>query len=631
VGVLITLLFALFLALPARAAETIDNFTSSIVLGTDGSVEVTETIEVNAEGDEIRHGIYRDIPTELTNPDGSTLRAGLDVRTVSRDGHSEPYAIEGLGSGFKRIRIGDADTYLDYGVHRYTIVYAMTRMGRRFPDHDELFWNVTGNYWDFPIRHALASITLPDGAVIANVVGYTGRPGSTEQDVRIVRTSDNTVEVRATRTLPAGEGMSVAVAFQPGILAAPSDTQAVIWWLSDHRNVVLPGIAVFLVLLYNLFAWSAVGRDPAKGTIIPLFHPPEGFSPPLVHYINKMGWQKGGWTAFTAAIFDLGVKGLVSIDNTAKKLRVSVTGKKAEKLPDGEKVVYGYFSSRGSVTVDTTNGPAINTTRGTFVKTIESENRLAYFHNNMGYVGAGFALSVICLGVLVLADVLDPMFLMLALVGGIAIGLFSALFSGLWGGRGIGRFIVVVWVIVAGGNLLGGLGSSLGGLRIDPALVAAISIVVINVVFAVLMRAPTVQGRKVMDQIDGFKMYLETAEKNRLNINGEPPMTISRFEAILPYAIALGVEKPWSEHFEGELGRNAVAGASAGYTPIWYTGRDFTSNSRSFSNAVSSVASGMSAAMISAQPSSSSGSGFGGGGGGGGSGGGGGGGGGGGW
>ena len=84
---------------------------------------------------------------------------------------------------------------------------------------------------------------------------------------------------------------------------------------------------------------------------------------------------------------------------------------------------------------------------------------------------------------------------------------------------------------------------------------------VVNVVFAILMRAPTVQGRKLMDQIDGFKMYLETAEKNRLNIVGEPPMTVERFEGILPYAIALGVEKPWSEHFEGELSRNAVAGA----------------------------------------------------------------------
>jgi uncharacterized membrane protein len=134
-----------------------------------------------------------------------------------------------------------------------------------------------------------------------------------------------------------------------------------------------------------------------------------------------------------------------------------------------------------------------------------------------------------------------------------------------------------------------------------------------------------------MDQIEGFKMYLQTAEANRLNYvdKGEPPMTIKRFEAILPFAIALGVEKLWSQRFEADLARNAVADATGGsYSPLWYTGGDWSSGSRGFSNAVSSMASGMSAAMVAAQPSSSSGSGFSGGGG---SGGGGGGGGGGGW
>src|SRR5690606_28549434 len=109
-------------------------------------------------------------------------------------------------------------------------------------------------------------------------------------------------------------------------------------------------------------------------------------------------------------------------------------------------------------------------------------------------------------------------------------------------------------------------------------------------------RAPTVQGRRIMDQIEGFRMYLDTAEKERLNISGEPPMTITRFEAILPYAIALGVEKPWSEHFEGELARHAVPDAPSGtYRPRWYSGRDFSSTSGGFSNAVTAAATGMSA------------------------------------
>src|SRR5690606_3364495 len=126
----------------------------------------------------------------------------------------------------------------------------------------------------------------------------------------------------------------------------------------------------------------------------------------------------------------------------------------------------------------------------------------------------------------------------------------------LWKGSGFRRFFVILWVGVVGFNVLGGGFEIFTHLTINSAALAAGSIVLITVVFAVLMRAPTIQGRKVMDQIDGFKLYLETAEKNRLNIVGAPPMTIERFERILPYAIALGVEKPWSEHFDGELARN---------------------------------------------------------------------------
>lgn len=627
------LLLILLLALPATAREAITSFASSVTLFPDGSVEVVETIEVNAEGSEIRRGIYRDIPLILINPDNSRLRSDLQVKTVLRDGRNEPYALENIGAGFKRIRIGDADVLLSYGRHKYTIHYTMTRMGRTFADRDELFWNATGNYWNFPIDEAVASITLPRGAVIDRLAGYTGRAGSMEQAVTITRSADNKAIFRVTRPLASGEGVSVAASFQKGILAEPQGLDSALYWLSDHRDIVAPAIAVGLVLLYNLLAWSAVGRDPKKGTIIPLFHPPKGFSPALAEYVDGMGWQKGGWTAFTASIFDLGVRGLVKIDNPGKKLTVTVTGKVApDDLGTAERVLFNYLRSQGSVTVNTTTGPKLNETRGQFVAAIETENREVYFKNNTVYVVLGVALSVAILVAMVVFDMIDPVTLVFVAAGAVFLGVLAGILRGLWSAPILSKIILAVWAVIFGSNLLGAVASFLGDFRPDTALIGAASIVFINVVFAVLMRAPTVQGRKVMDQLDGFKMYMDTAEKNRLNMINEPPMTVERFERILPYAIALGVEKPWSEHFEGELARNAVADAQSGsYSPGFYSGRNWSSSSGGFSNTVASVASGMSAAMLAAQPSSSSGSGFSGGGGGGGSGGGGGGGGGGGW
>jgi uncharacterized membrane protein YgcG len=631
------LLLAGLVAGPALAEEAITSFTQNIELKADGTVDVTEVIEVTAEGFKIRRGIFRDIPTFQVNADNSRLRADLHVVEVLRNGRAEPYALESIGAGFKRIRIGDADRLLLHGSHRYTIRYTMSRQGRAFADHDELYWNATGNYWDFPILKSVTVVRLPQGAVISQLAGYTGRVGSTEQAVEITQSGDNVATFRTTRALAAGEGVTVAAMFQKGVLAEPTDSQRLLWWLSDHRDLVLPLLAVVMVLGYYLFAWASVGRDPARGTIIPLFHPPKGFSPALVHYIHRMGWENSGWTAFTASIFDLGVKGLVLVDNTKKTLKVTVTGKAPEEtLPAGEKLLFDYFNAKGSVVVDTTNGPKLNEMRGEFIKSLETENRQVYFRNNFGYVALGVLLSLAMLGALVLFDVIQPLYLIISAVVGLGVALFAGVFRSFWQGSLVTKFVFVVWGAILVANIAGGFGDLVASLRFDSALLAVASIVVINVVFGILMRAPTIQGRKVMDQIDGLKMYLETAEEKRLNFENEPPMSVERFERILPYAIALKVEKPWSEHFEAELARNAVAGVEpgAGYQPGWYRGgSDWTSSRTGFSNAVTAATAGMSAAMIAAQPASSSSSGFSGGGGGGGgfSGGGGGGGGGGGW
>jgi uncharacterized membrane protein len=146
----------------------------------------------------------------------------------------------------------------------------------------------------------------------------------------------------------------------------------------------------------------------------------------------------------------------------------------------------------------------------------------------------------------------------------------------------------------------------------------------LNILFYRLLKAPTLLGRRILDQIDGFKLYLGVAEKDRLNLENPPERTPQLFERFLPYALALGVEQAWCEQFAAVL---AAAGAGGiEYRPSWYSGASWTgissttfatSMSHSLSNAISSA---------STAPGSSSG-----GGGGGSSGGGGGGGGGGGW
>ena len=610
---------ALFLALavPALAREEIRAFAADVELLTDGSVDVLETIDVNAEGNQIRRGIYRDIPVTMIGERGNKIRITLDVDAVTRGGQPEMFRVERMGD-FQRIWIGDPDVFLQRGEHRYTIAYTMDRMARPTADGtgDELYWNATGNYWDFPILTSVARVRLPEGAVIEDMAAYTGVTGATGRDVSMARETDNTAIFRTQRQLDPGEGMSFAVSFQKGVVTYPEGVDALLQTASDLREVWLPVLAVLLLLAYNFTAWLRVGRDPPKGAIIPLFHPPRGFSPALTHFVHKWGFSNSGWTAMTAAIFNLGVKGLVTVRNPGKTLTVAVTGKQPErKLPVGEQVLFSYFDGKGAVTFDKANGKDLGTKRTEFTSAIESENRKVWFNHNWGYAGLGFLFAAAMIVAMVVFDVLEPVWLFIALFAGIFLGVIgSVIFGAVKAGGAYNRFIALLFVAVFAFNFAGGALETFTGFTINSAALAAGSMVLICVVFTVLLRAPTVQGRKLMDQIDGLKLYLETAEKNRLNIVDEPPMTIERFERLLPYAIALGVEKPWSEHFEGELARNAVPDAEKGtYTPHWYSGnRSF--NSGNIARAVSGASAGMAAAMVAAQPVQASSSGSGGGG-----------------
>ena len=139
-----------------------------------------------------------------------------------------------------------------------------------------------------------------------------------------------------------------------------------------------------------------------------------------------------------------------------------------------------------------------------------------------------------------------------------------------------------------------------------------------------LLGAPTLQGAKVLSRIEGFKLYMETAETNRLNMRDAPQMSEELYERYLPYAAGLGVEEPWSRAWAAHLAR-VSPDRKHDYHPTWYRGRSWTPDRIGSATAASVAA--VSAAMASAMPqpkssSGSSGGGFSGGGGGGGGGGG---------
>ncbi len=170
--------------IPAVAAEVIRNFHADVTLDKSGLVTVKERIEVNAEGYEIRHGIFRDFPLTFRKADGSIGEVDFSLKAVRRDGRDEPHSTEYIDNGI-RIYAGDKDTTVSSGRHFYEFVYETNRQVRFGPDADLLAWNVTGNFWKFPILSADAVIHLPDGAKATSLKVYTGAAGATGSDATI--------------------------------------------------------------------------------------------------------------------------------------------------------------------------------------------------------------------------------------------------------------------------------------------------------------------------------------------------------------------------------------------------------------------------------------------------------------
>ncbi|MDO1581223.1 DUF2207 domain-containing protein [Rhizobium oryzicola] len=606
-------LFGLALSGPASATEYIQSFRSEIEIARNGGVTVTELITVNAEGRDIRRGIFRDFPLTMLDDKGRHQTVGFDVLSVERDGAPEKWHTETISGGI-RIYFGSQDVELRPGRHAYALTYRTDRQIRYFPDHDEFYWNVTGNGWKFAIQEASTTISLPDGVQASNTTFFTGPMGSTAKNARANGTPANPRFV-TTRPLAPGEGLTIAVAMPKGSIAPPSDADRRAWFLRDYLGLIVSGIGLVVVIAYYLWFWARVGRDPPKGVVVPRWDAPDGLSPALVNYVDNRGFSGGGWTAFSATMIDLAVRGFVRLEDLSERIVIRRTDKAVSgPLASGEAVMLRNLEAAGGVfVIDKANGTEVQGLGKAFRNAIETEHRGKYYRANLAYVVVGVLISLLCIIGIVLAGGIGPEQLPVLLM--------PAFFGGIWGGIAVkagknlrysqSLFRKLISVVVLG--LFGIVALIIVGLvlvtileSLDdahwPVLVATGGIVLSNILFFFLMGAPTPLGRRLMDGVEGLRLYLTVAERDRMNMAGAPAMSPQHFETLLPYAVALGVEKPWSQAFETWLA--ASVASAAAYDPYWYSGGNYH-NIGSFSSSMASTI-----ASTLPQPQSSSSSGF---------------------
>lgn len=617
-AVLLGLGFLVALAVSALAEERISNFVSDVTVNADASLAVRETIEVISEGIDIKRGILRDFPTVYEDRRGTRVVVGFEVVSVSRDGRAEPYAIESIANG-KRIKIGDADVFLSRGAHVYEITYRTTRQLGFFEDFDELYWNATGNGWTFAIDRAVAIVRLPPGAEIKQHAAYTGPQGAAGRDFRVLTAQGAEYRAETASRLAPYEGFTIAVAWQKGIVTAPTGAERRRWFLSDNTGLMALIASLLATVGYYLYAWSKVGRDPPEGTIIPLFAPPPGLGAAGSRFIWKQKFDDRG---FAAALVGLAVKGRLRIVDDDGDFTVEKKPDRGPALTRAESALYGGMSS-GTTVLERSNHLKVRAMRAVLEKALTDEYEGSVFLRNLGWFWAGAGVSAA--GLLIAA-------LLLPAKDSLP-GLFVAGWSAIWWGV----ILTVAWSAIRGlftaRGLLRKLGSLMAMFFFIPFMIAGIAapaaimfsdggtpalymligtavlLGIVNLVFFHLLRAPTVPGRRLLDQLEGFRMFMSTAEEERLKILHPPEKTPELFERYLPYALALDCENEWNAKFATVLAAAAVAGAAA---PIWYSGNNWDAGrTGSFTDSLGSSLAA-SAASASTAPGSSSGSGGGG-------------------
>ena len=318
----------------------------------------------------------------------------------------------------------------------------------------------------------------------------------------------------------------------------------------------------------------------------------------------------------------LAVKGRLKIKDDGGDFEITKLGTPGPALTQTETALFAAIPS-GKTALQNTNHASISSMKDALEKKLTAEFLGSAFKRNFGWFAVGAVISVLGF---VISSFLIPN-------GDGVAGLVAAIFSAVWWSIIIGFSWTAMSKIRGSQGFFGKIAAAATMIFILPFAAVGVGIptamffdgalspvvlglvgcaavlVIMNAIFSFLLSAPTVEGRKLLDQIEGFRMYLKTAEEERLKVLNPPEKTPELFERYLPYALALDCENEWNAKFTKILAAAALAGATA---PIWYSGNNW--NSRNMGGLTNSLGNGLASSAASAAQapgsSSSSGGGF---------------------
>ncbi|RZJ48420.1 MAG: DUF2207 domain-containing protein, partial [Chryseobacterium sp.] len=497
-----------------EGSERIISFHANIDVDKNSGLNVTEKIKVHSLGDKIKRGIFRSLPL-TRNLNNTTQKVQYSVVSVKKNGVDEDFHEE-YEDGFLKIYVGNKDVILSPGDYDYEIQYTTEKQIGFFPKYDELYWNVNGNEWDFPVDSISARINLPQGAGILQNSCYKGAYGATSQDCLANVLSENSIEWSA-KDLGSGEGLTVAVGFEKGVMIPPPPPTFL-----ERFGILIAGIIVFLgLVIYYISTWRKYGVDPEKPTVYPQFNSPDDLSPASLGFINSETFKNN---YLTAALVNLAVKGYIQIIETedpgvfglfkSKKFTVKKLKNPDQKLPVEEiNLMNNLFTTIETVNFDGQYNSSIEQTVKSFQSSLTYQHdKLLNEGNNTNKLYLPLILMTVVYGLglflsfkifpefeKVIVGVIVYVFLLVCfLITGYLFKVFPVLFK---------IFLIIPTTILI---ILGGLMLNHNEFTIDNNFNICYIFIVLGftslIIYQFLIRRPSEEKLKKKSLIDGFKM-----------------------------------------------------------------------------------------------------------------------------
>ena len=556
---------------------TINNYDIIIKVKENNVLDITENINVNFN--ESRHGIYRTIPlfNTITRLDGTTSKNKVQITNIKVN---EPYT-KSIQNGKLNLQIGDPDRTIT-GPKTYSIHYDYNLGKDPSKDYDELYFNLIGNEWDTNINKVNFMINLPKEFDSDNLGFSTGKFGTTSSNDVYHQVNGNTISGYTLKTLEPGEGLTIRLELEEGYF---KNAKLQVDW-KESLIYIFP--ILFPILCYNL--WKKYGKDDKVVKTIE-FNPPDGMnSLDVGFYYKGIATDKD----VISLLLYFANKGYLKISKTqVPKLfgtRESFTITKLKEY-DGndwcEKTfLEGLFRKRrkdqspyliGIQTIPS-NKVTEEDLKDNFYITIRhilndkksKENQDKIFDSkSVRKKGSIMAAIVITLLMIIIPPFLTtydfigtffPLF-----IAALAISIYTyytakALEEKTKKLPSILLMTLVIIIVLcisffAFPNVL----LAFDSITLTGYLIGLICIIIMTIFYRIIPKR-TPYGIEILGKIKGFKEFIETAEKDKLETLVQDNPTY--YYDILPYAYVLGVSNTWMKKFE-----------SMSYQPPnWYEG-----------------------------------------------------------